>query len=392
MIPQKQKYMTRTVQVILDVNDHTLQRIKDTRDAYADIFNAHAQWSKNNRSASSKAAHEKLYKQMRDDHPHLPSAMIQCARNHALGAMKSYNSNNPKKKWCKDISYTASSMRYDRRTVSLNSSGTLTFSLHGGKRGKANVELPKFFTDRYGDWEFNSATIGVDRNGKPFANLSYRKVVTQKKIGGKIVGIDRGIYNVASTSEGENFSSKKIRGRKRQLQHNISTLQAKVASGSRSAKRRLKAQRGKNARFSKNELDKITKQLANADDVSTYVLEDLTGLYQQRRSKNFNRLKSTWSPSLFEFMLSYKCEEKGIEIVKVDPRYTSQTCSSCGQVEKKNRKGSMYKCCHCGYVRHADINAAINIRDKYVSTLPATSSVVQGVSQSPDDALTCLSN
>lgn len=253
-------------------------------------------------------------------------------------------------------------------------------------------EIPKFFTDRYGNWEFNSAIIGVDRNGKPFANLTYRKTTTQKKSGGRIVGIDRGIYNVTATSDGKVFSSKRIRGRKRQLQHNISTLQAKVASGSRSAKRRLKAQRGKNARFSKNELDKITKQLANSEDVSTYVLEDLTGLYQQRRSKNFNRLKNMWSPSMFEFMLEYKCESQGIGVVKVDPRYTSQTCSSCGKVEKKNRKGSVYKCCHCGYTGHADINAALNIRDKYVSTLPAESSVVQGVSQSPDGALACLSD
>lgn len=95
-----------------------------------------------------------------------------------------------------------------------------------------------------------------------------------------------------------------------------------------------------------------------------------------------------WSPLLFEFMLSYKCGEKGVEIVKVDPRYTSQRCSSCGQVEKKNRKGSLYECCHCGYVGHADVNAALNIRGKYVSTLPVVSSVVQGVCQSPDDALT----
>ena len=115
-------------------------------------------------------------------------------------------------------------------------------------------------------------------------------------------------------------------------------------------------------------------------------------MYQQRKSKNFNRLKNTWSPSRFEFMLKYKCEEKGIKVVKVDPRYTSQMCSSCGQVEKKNRKGSMYKCCYCGYTNHADINAALNIRDKYISTLPATSSVVQGASQSPNDALAFISD
>ena len=176
------------------------------------------------------------------------------------------------------------------------------------------------------------------------------------------------------------------------MEYNESRLKAKVASGSRSAKRRLNAQKGNNARFSKNQLDIITKKLANVDDVSTYVLEDLTGLYQQRKSKNFNRLKNTWSPSRFEFMLKYKCEEKGIKVVKVDPKYTSQMCSSCGQVEKKNRKGSIYKCCHCGYTNHADINAALNIRDKYISTLPATGSVEQGASQSPNDALAFISD
>lgn len=391
-MPKKKKYMTRTVHAFLEVDEDTYSRIISTRNAYAEIFNIHTQWAKDNHSTSSKKAHEQLYEKLRDGNPNLPSAMIQCARNHAFGAMKSYNSNNPKKKWSKDLVYTASSMNYDRRTVSLNTLGVMTFSLYGGKRGKAHVHLPQFFTDRYGDWEFNSATIGIDKNGKAFANLSYRKSITQKKTNGKIVGVDRGIYNVASTSSGKNFSSKKIRGRKRQLEYNESRLKAKVASGSRSAKRRLNAQKGKNARFSKNQLDIIAKQLANADDVSTYVLEDLTGLYQQRKSKNFNRLKNTWSPSRFEFMLKYKCEEKGIKVVKVDPRYTSQMCSSCGQVEKKNRKGSMYKCCYCGYTNHADINAALNIRDKYISTLPATSSVVQGASQSPNDALAFISD
>ncbi len=319
---KKKKYMIRTVHVFLDVDEGTYSRIISTRNAYAEIFNIHTQWAKDNYSISAKKAHAHLYKQLRNDNPNLPSAMIQCARNHAFGAMKSYNSNNPKKKWSKDLIYTASSMNYDRRTVSLNTLGVMTFSLYGGKRGKARVQLPRFFTDRYGNWEFNSATIGIDKNGKAFANLSYRKSITQKKTNGKIIGVDRGIYNVASTSSGKNFSSKKIRGRKRQLEYNESRLKAKVASGSRSAKRRLNAQKGKNARFSKNQLDIITKQLVNANDVSTYVLEDLTGLYQQRKSKNFNRLKNTWSPSRFEFMLEYKCEEKGIKVVKVDPRYT----------------------------------------------------------------------
>lgn len=381
------KYMTRTVHVLLDVDNDTYQRIKDTRESYAEIFNKHAQWAKSNKSANSSSAHKSLYEGMRKKHPHLPSAMIQCARNHALGAVKSYNSNNPSKRWSKNIEYRSSSMNYDRRTVSLTNSGKLTFSLSGGKRGAAYVDIPRFFTDRYGDWKFNSATIGIDRNGCAFANLSFRKEVVKMKSHGKVVGIDRGIYNIAATSNGELFSSRKVRGRKRQLRHNRSTLQSKVAQGSRSAKRRLQNQRGKEARFSLQQLHILTKKLAQNDTVSTYVLEDLNGLYGQRKSKNFNRLKSMWSPSIFDFQLTYKCEQQGINVVKVDPRYTSQTCSSCGKIDKKNRNKSVFSCISCGFSEHADINAAQNIRNKYISTLPTDGGVVQGASQSPNDAL-----
>ena len=388
-MPKKSKYMTRTVQVALDVDDDVFNRIIETRDIYAQLFDIHAHWTMGNHSTSSKKAHAELYEKMREGFSEMPSAMIQCARNHAFSAVKSYNSNNPKNKWSKKLEYKAASMKYDRRTVSLNTKGILTFSLIGKGRGKAQVSIPKYFRDRYGDWQFNSASIGINRKGEAFANLSFRKIIPETKESGEIVGLDRGIYNIASTSEGLNFSSKKIRGRKRQLQHNESRLQAKVAQGSRSAKRRLNAQRGKNARFSKNQLDIITKQLSQAEGVSTYVLEDLTGLYQQKRSKNFNKLKNTWAPSVFEFMLTYKCEENGIKVVKVDPRYTSQMCNACGIVDKKNRKGDKYHCLSCGYTEHSDINAALNIRDKYISTLPVTQdSVVQGASQSPSDALT----
>lgn len=394
MKSRKQKYMTRTVHVTLDIDDETLQRIKITRDVYAQVFNIHTQWSSDNHSTDVKQAHTQLYEGLRNEYPLLPSAMIQCARNNAFGSMKGHNSNHPDNKWKNDIVYSAASMKYDRRTVSLNSKGIFTFSLCGGKRGKASIAIPHYFLDRYGDWQFNSASIGIDRNGRPFANLSYRKRIPSKKQTNThrtdIVGIDRGIYNIASTSDGVNFSSKKVRGRKRQLQYNKSRLQAKAAHGSRSAKRRLVAQRGKDARFSKNELDIITKKLATRSDVSVYVLEDLTDLYQQRKSKNFNRLKNTWAPAKFEFLLTYKCELAGIDVVKIDPRYTSQRCNACGKIEKKNRRGSRYNCRYCGYVCHADINAACNIRDKYISTLPVTNSVVQGVCQPPNDALTDL--
>ena len=50
---------------------------------------------------------------------------------------------------------------------------------------------------------------------------------------------------------------------------------------------------------------------------------------------------------------------------KIDPRYTSQRCHTCGQVRKANRKSpSVYHCKECGVEKNADVHAALNIRDK----------------------------
>jgi transposase len=55
------------------------------------------------------------------------------------------------------------------------------------------------------------------------------------------------------------------------------------------------------------------------------------------------------------------CEENGVLLTKVNPAYTSQTCSNCGCVDKKSRNGENYICQHCGYEIDADLNASINI-------------------------------
>jgi transposase len=49
-------------------------------------------------------------------------------------------------------------------------------------------------------------------------------------------------------------------------------------------------------------------------------------------------------------------------VEKVNPAFTSQRCSACGQVDPKSRESqAVFRCTACGYVCHADVNAAINI-------------------------------
>lgn len=60
-------------------------------------------------------------------------------------------------------------------------------------------------------------------------------------------------------------------------------------------------------------------------------------------------------------MLAYKAEKAGKHLIKVDPRYTSQKCSGCGQLVPKTLAVRIHSCPHCGLVVDRDLNAARNI-------------------------------
>ncbi|MDM1345128.1 MULTISPECIES: RNA-guided endonuclease TnpB family protein [Acinetobacter] len=75
---------------------------------------------------------------------------------------------------------------------------------------------------------------------------------------------------------------------------------------------------------------------------------------------NKSILDQGWS--MLVGMLGYKQQWRGGLLVKIDPRYTSQTCSSCGHIAKENRlTQAKFECVSCGYVANADINASRNI-------------------------------
>ncbi len=80
----------------------------------------------------------------------------------------------------------------------------------------------------------------------------------------------------------------------------------------------------------------------------------------QKRGLNRAILRSGWGR--LERYMTYKTYTE-----KIDPKYTSQRCHNCGVVRKANRKSqSVYHCGACDVEKKADINAALNIRDKWL--------------------------
>lgn len=346
--------MKRTVSVKLDAPANFLEYLETC----AVIFNRHVDWSFDNKSCNKVKAHQDLYKSLRDEFPTIPSCIIQSVRDTALEAVRATKFKfKPTKK-------PHSAVRYNKNTISLRGN-LLTYSW-SGKRLKQLIKLPKFFTDRYSAWKFQSATIGYNKmKGQIIANLTFTASTPLPIQSDRIVGIDRGLYNIVSLSDGQNWSSQEVRKKKREFLYVKRQLQAK---GTKSAKRLLRKRSGKEKRFSSNINHCISKWLVSLP-YDTFVLEDLTGIRKQNKGKKLNGWLSNWTFFQLEQFLAYKAETLGKQIVKVDARYTSQKCSSCGVIEKKNRNKSRYSCSKCGHKEHADINAAKNIKTNYVLSL-----------------------
>ena len=374
----------RTLTVPLSVSEEQrnlfIEVIKLYNKAWGDVV----AWCNENQTTNKSRAQKELYHKLRGNYPQLPAQFISIVLRDAVGSVKSWNSNRKKERWAIKSQRRRLTLNYDLRIMSLRGNLLSLSSLQGNKRQKFLVSIPQWFADRYPEAKVNAAKLSV-KKGRVLIHLIYRVEPTDTIIGDEVVGVDRGIKNVIVTSQkgGDNrITSAQTRGVKRRYAYNRATLQAK---GTRSAKRRLNAMSGREKRFISDANHQISKALALDPNVSTYVLEDLTGINKTREKsrrklgKKMRTWMSGWSYFELEFFLSYKCKLVGKKVEFVLPAYTSQRCNQCGFTDRKNRNGSHFDCRRCGYSADADWNAACNIRDKYLFAIDSKA----GCSQPP---------
>ncbi|MFF0312050.1 RNA-guided endonuclease InsQ/TnpB family protein [Streptosporangium sp. NPDC004379] len=178
-------------------------------------------------------------------------------------------------------------------------------------------------------------------------------------------GVDLGIANIATTSDGIRHSGKHlnaVRHRNRELRRR---LQAKAT---KSAKRLLKRRRRKEARFAADVNHRIAKQIVTEAERTGQgiALEDLQGIRDRVRLRKPQRVTlHSWSFHQLGAFIAYKAARAGMAVIHVDPCYTSQQCSHCGHVDSRNRPDQeTFICTSCGFAEHADVNAARNIASR----------------------------
>lgn len=182
-----------------------------------------------------------------------------------------------------------------------------------------------------------------------------------------LVGLDMGIAHFLTTSDGEFIENPKhLFGHLRELRVQQRKLDRMKRYGSNYYKQLQKIQRLhlKVRRSRRDFLHKLSTRMAVQYD--TVCIEDLN-IKEMVKDSGYSKhiLDCGWGT--FFGMLEYKTN-----VVRVNPEYTSQECSSCGHVSKKNRKTqSHFKCVECGYKDNADLNASKNIKSRGHSVLEA---------------------
>ncbi len=209
--------------------------------------------------------------------------------------------------------------------------------------------------------------------------LDPRDTVTPLTPSQNAVGIDVGIkYFLADSTGSIEHNPRFYRRGERQLNRLNRNKSKKYRKGKlqsqnyhrariRYARKHLKVSRQR-----EEFVKKVALRLIQSNDLVAYEDLNVEGMVKNRHlAKSIT--DAGWS--LFRRWLDYFGYKYGKLTIAVAPHNTSQNCSSCGEKVQKSLSTRTHICNHCGYIEDRDINAAINILKKGLSTVGHTGSI-----------------
>jgi putative transposase len=230
----------------------------------------------------------------------------------------------------------------DNKHLRLSKIGDVKIKLHQGIVGKIKCLIIK--RNSLDQW---FACFSVDDSEFKLPNVEIKSSI----------GLDLGCESFITLSNGEKVKHPHYY---KKTEKKLKALQSKYSKRKTSkSKRQLQKLHNKVQNQRSDFTHKLSRSLVNSYDL--ICIEDLNILSMVGNNlNNLNKsiLDSGWRQ--FSDYLSYKAEDAGKKVIKVNPAYTSQICSDCGTLVKKDLSERTHKC-SCGLILDRDHNAAINI-------------------------------
>ena len=209
--------------------------------------------------------------------------------------------------------------------------------------------------DSYGLSKYNVKTGSFveDSRGRWYVCLVVDNATTIKSKGKTSIGIDLGLKDLATCSDGLKLKAPKIY---RQYEQKLGIAQRAKN------KNRVRSVHAKIKNIRQNMLHQFTRKLVNEHAMIIVGNVNAKALAQTKLAKSV--LDASWTT--LRTMLKYKCENARVLFEEVNEAYTTQTCSCCGSrlSSPKGRAGlgiREWQCMECGTLHDRDINSALNI-------------------------------
>jgi putative transposase len=263
------------------------------------------------------------------------------------------------------------------RDADFRADGTLSIWTVAGRK-RLTYTVPKAFKATLATAkEIDSLTV-IERDGQLLGRVTLTLIAPEPH-GIHPVGIDLNETNalVAVNPDGETLfvsgkamkvaNARSLKTRKRlQRKHATRKAERKDTHSVRRALKRLGRKRSNRTRTFAQTTAKRLVQWAPKHAV--LVFEALYAPQPKRvviRSAAGRRRLTQWQHGLIRKAAESKAQDVGMVVAEVNPAYTSQLCSRCGLLGV--RKRHRFTCPACGHQQHADINAAVNIRNRYTA-------------------------
>lgn len=265
--------------------------------------------------------------------------------------------------------FKPTSADYDARIFAFREKDwTVSLTLLGG-REHIKLDVGNYQRGKLKGHKPTSAQLCKHRDGSYYIHIQLTDEAPEPGKPNNVIGVDFGRREIAKTSTGQGWDATQLNQIRDKFNQVRASLQQKASQGTRSTRRKcrqiLKRLSGRERRFQTWLNHSISAAIIReAKQLNAAIaIEDLTGIRdrtnQQPRNKAERRRSNSWAFYQLRQFLEYKGIRDGIEVVTINPRYTSQTCHQCLHIGLRTDK--RFKCGNCGWHGDADLNGALNI-------------------------------